>query len=55
MSLKGMLEFLIDLKLGKLQLEEKEESGYFVKIHIAGLHAYRCWCCKCYRLYNIDS
>jgi hypothetical protein len=29
---KGMLEFLIELKLGKIQMEENEESGWFVKI-----------------------
>lgn len=39
-----MLEFLIELKFGKIQMEENEESGCFVKIHIAGFHAYSCWC-----------
>lgn len=42
MPFKGMLEFLIELKPGKIQMEENEESRCFGKIHIAGLHARSC-------------
>lgn len=52
MPFKGMLEFLIALKLGKIQMEENEESRCFVKIHIAGLHAHSCRCCECYYIFN---